>query len=124
MENTSEEVGRITPEMVKAARVALPQFGVARDQFACVREGRECLCGMSLVAVHRSKASVRELYQIGLDLNAIAIRLGVTYGYARSFMYGFDGKEKPWQFDQQGYSDGMECAAALGLTSPQQRFAD
>lgn len=118
-----DTIARITPESVLAARAALPQYGVARGHFCCIYQNRECFCGMSLVAIHKGMLSARAIFGGG-SLMEIARAIGVSGRYARSFMYGFDDCEAPVNFDDQGYSDGRECAKALGFTSSDIKFAD
>lgn len=120
----SDTIGRITPEAVLAARAAMPQYGVARGQFALIFNGKECLCGMSLVAVHRGKATARDRDRASALRSQPILNRDVSYDYARSFMYGFDACGKPWHNDDQGYQDGIDCAASLGFISPDKKIAD
>lgn len=123
-------MNRIRPEQVIAAKEATG-FDVAQYKFFDERDGQVCLCGLSLVAVHRglnwlelknAKHSETESGDTQKQLELVCAQLELSPAYASGFYDGFDGegcyRDEENDLLTAGMIDGRDCAVALGLLSP------
>lgn len=120
-------MNRITPNDVLAAKEAT---GFPVEQCAFIRERGDdiCLCGLSVVAVHRGlhylairEAKTKDAQSGGQhQLNLIHASLELSHHYAQGFIDGFDFRRGSAENPERnaGLQDGIACAAAVFGEAP------